>query len=82
MQDGSGMVNTRYTRTTGLRLTYDISATERGIYSVWLGAKELMRGRDSLTARGKRCVPNKRKAAGAVREAQIAIERLSSMDEC
>jgi hypothetical protein len=76
------MVNTRYTRTSGLQLTYDISASERGLYSVWLGDKELMRGHDSLTARGKRCVPNKRKAAGAIHEAKIAIERLSGMSEC
>lgn len=76
------MVNTRYTRTSGLQLTYDISANERGNYSVWLGEKELMRGHDSLTARGKRCIPNKRKAAGAIHEAKIAIERLSDMAEC
>jgi len=76
------MVNTRYTRTTGLQLTYDISANERGTYSVWLGDKEMMRGEDSLTARGKRCEPNKRKAAGATHEAQREIERLSAMSEC
>jgi len=76
------MVNERYTRSTGLRLIYDIAVNERGSYSVWLGSKELLRGRDALTARGKRCVPNKRKAAGAVHEAKIAIERLSGMDEC
>jgi hypothetical protein len=76
------MVHTRYTRTAGLHLTYDISANERGSYSVWLGEKEMMRGHDSLTARGKRCVPNKRKAAGAIHEAKIAIERLSDMSEC
>jgi hypothetical protein len=76
------MMNTRYTRSTGLRLTYDISASERGDYSVWLGEKELMRGHDALTARGKRCVPNKRKAAGAIHEAKRAIERLSDMSEC
>jgi hypothetical protein len=76
------MVTTRYTRSSGLRLTYDISANERGNYSVWLGDKELMRGHDSLTARGKRCVPNKRKAAGAIHEAQREIERLSAMSEC
>jgi hypothetical protein len=75
------MVNERYTRTAGMRLTYDISANERGAYTVWLGAKELMRGRDGLTARGTRCVPNKRKAAGAIHQAKIAIERLSDMDE-
>jgi hypothetical protein len=75
------MVNERYTRTAGMQLTYDISASERGAYSVWLGAKELLRGRDGLTARGKSCVPNKRKAAGAIHEAKLAIERLSGMDE-
>jgi hypothetical protein len=76
------MVNTRYTRTTGLQLTYDIAASEQGTYSVWLGDKEMMRGHDSLTARGKRCEPNKRKAAGAIHEAQREIERLSAMSEC
>ena len=75
------MVNERYTRSSGLRLTYDISASERGSYSVWLGEKEMLRGRDTLTASGKRCVPNKRKAAGAVHEAKLAIERLCGMDE-
>jgi hypothetical protein len=75
------MVNERYTRTAGLRLTYDISANERGSYSVWLGTKELLRGRDNLTARGSRCAPNKRKAAGAIHEAKLAIERLHGMDE-
>lgn len=75
------MVNERYTRTAGMRLTYDISASDRGAYSVRLGAKELLRGRDSLTARGGPSAPNKRKAAGAIHEAKLAIERLRGMNE-
>jgi len=70
-----------YTRTTGLKLTYRIQADERGGYAILLGDKELMRGRDGLSAGGRQTAPNKRKAAGAAQEAMHAIERLSLMDE-
>lgn len=75
------MENVQYTRKTGQQLTYVIRADDHGRYTVHLGDKELLRGRDTLTADGRNRSPNKRKAAGAVAEAQRAIERLSHMDE-
>jgi hypothetical protein len=75
------MTTVNYTRTTGRRLTYEIRANERGCYTICLGEKELMRGHDSLSAHGTRHAPNKRKMAGAIHEAQLAIERLAEMDE-
>jgi hypothetical protein len=74
------MVTTHYTRSSGQRLTYVIRASERGGYSVYLGEKEMLRGRDRLAAGGQRGA-NKRKAAGAIHEATQAIERLAEMDE-
>lgn len=71
-----------YTRKAGRRLTYCIEADEYGRFTVFLGDKELLRGRDGLTADGRRRVPNKRKAAGAIAEAQLSIERLALMEEC
>lgn len=76
------MLTVHYTRTAGRRLTYRIRADDLGRYTVHLGDKEMLRGRDSLAAGGKHRAPNKRKAAGAIAEAQLAIERLSHMEEC
>ena len=70
-----------YTRTTGRQRTYRIQADEQGGFVVHLGPKEMMRGRDRLTARGRRVVANKRKAVGAVEQAKQAIESLVEMDE-
>jgi hypothetical protein len=70
-----------YTRSRGRQLTYRIRADERGGYTVCIGDKELMRGRDALAAGGRYREPNKRKTAGAVAQAKIAIEALSAMDE-
>jgi len=70
-----------YTRKSGQQLTYRIVADEHGRFTVTLGEKELLRGRDSLSAGGRRGA-NKRKLVGAVAEAQRAIEALSLMDEC
>ena len=75
------MTTLQYTRTTGLKLTYRIQADDRGGYAILLGDKELLRGRDGLSAGGRQDAPNKRKAVGAAREAMHAIERLSLMDE-
>ena len=80
-QDG-GMTNHEYTRSTGLRLTYRIRADERGWYTVYLGDKELLRGRDPLSAGGMHRTPSKRKVVGAVHQAKLAIESLSQMPEC
>jgi hypothetical protein len=71
-----------YTRKSGRQLTYRIEADEHGRYTVTLAGKELLRGRDGLAAGGRRRAPNKRKVAGAIAEAQRAIEALSMMDEC
>lgn len=62
-------------------LTYRIRADELGRYTVHLGDKELLRGRDSLAAGGLHRGPNKRKVAGAIAEAERAIETLAMMDE-
>jgi hypothetical protein len=70
-----------YTRTCGRCLTYRIYADDHGAYTVTLGDKELLRGRDPLAAGGRRLQPNKRKRAGAFREARLAIESLSRMSE-
>jgi hypothetical protein len=70
-----------YTRKAGQRLTYRIEADEHGRFTVTLAGKELLRGRDGLAAGGRRHAPNKRKVAGAIAEAQRAIEDLSLMDE-
>lgn len=75
------MQTIHYTRTSGLRLTYDIRADDRGWYSVHLGNKEMMRGRDALSANGPHRSRNKRKEEGALHEAKLAIERLTHMDE-
>jgi hypothetical protein len=75
------MVTTSHVRSQGRRLTYRIDADDWGAYSVHLGDKELLRGRDPLTAHGARRAPNRRKAAGAVQLAKEAIESLSQMSE-
>jgi hypothetical protein len=75
------MLTVEYTRLRGRRLTYRIRATDHGAYVVLLGDKELLRGRDALSAAGRYKDPNPRKAAGAVEEAKLAIESLSSMEE-
>ena len=76
-----GMQTLEYTRKAGQRLTYRIHADEHGRFTVVLEGKELLRGRDSLSAEGRHRAPNKRKVAGAIAEAQRAIENLSLMDE-
>lgn len=75
------MLTTEYTRTKGLRLTYRIRADDRGRYSVFLGDKEMMRGRDPLTAGCRSSERNKRKSTGAVEEAKVAIETCCEMSE-
>jgi hypothetical protein len=72
----------QYTRKAGRQLTYGIRADELGRYSVHLGQKELLRGRDALAEGGIHRGPNKRKLAGAFDEARRAIESLALMDEC
>jgi hypothetical protein len=74
------MTTVAYTRKNGKQLTYEIRADERGRFSVHLGEKEMLRGRDGLSANGGR-KPNRRKLAGAIDEAQRAIEDLTLMDE-
>lgn len=71
-----------YTRKSGRQLTYTIRADESGRYTVLLGDKPLLRGRDKLAAGGCQRSGNKRKMAGAIAEAQRAIEELALMDEC
>jgi hypothetical protein len=71
-----------YTRSRGLQLTYEIRTDERGGYTVSLHGKELLRGRDALSAGGRSRSPNRRKAEGALHEAKLAIERLCAMPEC
>jgi len=75
------MLTVDHCRTTGLRLTYRIQADRWGGFLVYLGEKRLLRGRDPLCAHGRHTQPNKRKAAGAVQQARLAIESLSSMSE-
>jgi len=75
------MTTVEYTRKAGRQLTYRIHADELGRYAVHLGEKELLRGRDSLSADGRHRTPNKRKIVGAIAQAQSAIESLSLMDE-
>lgn len=67
------MTHVQYTRSSGRRLTYLIRADDQGRFTVQLGDKELLRGRDRLSAGTRRCESNKRKAAGAVHEAKLAI---------
>jgi len=74
-------IKTEHVRTTGRRLTYDILADEWGGYSVLLQGKELLRGKDPLSAHGQRRAPNKRKAVGGVALAKQAIESLRDMNE-
>lgn len=74
-------MDVEYTRKAGRQLTYRICADEHGRFTVHLGAKQLLRGRDSLSAGGRERGPNKRKAAGAVAQAKLAIERLCLMSE-
>ncbi|MBC5782242.1 hypothetical protein H8N03_04750 [Ramlibacter sp. USB13] len=76
------MQTVQYTRSTGRQLTYSIRADEFGRYTIHLGDKELLRGRDSLAAGGRHRAGNKRKMAGAIAEAQRAIEQLTHMEEC
>jgi hypothetical protein len=77
------METVQYTRKTGLRLTYRIEADEHGRFTVTHGAKELLRGRDRLAAvGGSHRAPNRRKVAGAIAQAERAIEALALMDEC
>jgi hypothetical protein len=75
------MTLVNYTRTSGRQLTYVIRADDRGWYTVHLGEKEMLRGRDGLSADGRHRSPNKRKAAGAIHEAKLAIESLRAMSE-
>lgn len=75
------METVEYTRKSGQHLTYRIQADELGRFRVALGDKELLRGRDGLAAGGRHRAPNKRKLAGAIAEAQRAIENLMLMDE-
>ena len=70
-----------YTRSQGQRLTYEIRTDPRGRYAVLLDGKLLMRGHDALSADGRHRSANKRKEAGALEQAKLAIERLASMDE-
>ncbi len=76
------MTTHEYTRSRGLCLTYRIRADEHGAYTVYLGDKELLRGRDPLSAGGMHRAPSKRKVVGAVHQAKLAIESLSQMPEC
>ncbi|HET8747573.1 MAG TPA: hypothetical protein VFM98_18385 [Ramlibacter sp.] len=76
------MQHVEYRRKSGQQLTYAIEADEYGRFTVSIGGKQLLRGRDGLSAGGRHRVPNKRKVAGAIAEAQRAIERLSLMEEC
>lgn len=76
------MAIVEYTRKTGRQLTYRIRADELGRYTVHLADKELLRGRDPLSAGGRNQGANKRRVAGAIAAAQRAIEELSLMDEC
>lgn len=70
-----------YTRSSGRQLTYEIRTSERGAYTICLNGRELLRGRDALSAGGRHKGPNKRKAVGALHEAQRAIESLCAMAE-
>ena len=74
-------IKTEHVRSCGRRLTYEIHADEWGGYSVLLEGKELLRGKDPLTAHGQRRSPNKRKAVGGVELARQAIESLRDMNE-
>lgn len=76
------MPTVNYTRSCGRQLTYQISTDWNGGYTVSLNGREVLRGRDPLSAGGPHKGPNKRKAMGALQEAQRAIERLAAMDEC
>jgi len=76
------MESVEYTRKSGQRLTYRIEADDHGRFRVTRCGKELLRGRDRLAAAGgSHRAPNKRKVAGAIAQAQHAIEALSLMDE-
>ena len=75
------MTTHEYTRSSGQCLTYRIRADERGWYTVYLGDKELLRGRDRLSAGGMHRAPSKRKVVGALHQAKLAIESLSQMPE-
>ena len=75
------MATVHYTRSCGRQLTYEIRTDERGCYSIWLEGRELLRGRDALSAGGRHKGANKRKAAGALHMAKLAIEGLSAMPE-
>lgn len=75
------MLTIDYARSTGRCLTYRIRADDWGTFAVFLGDKELLRGRDPLCAHGRHRLPNKRKAAGAVHHAKEAIESLREMTE-
>ena len=75
------MISAEYTRSTGRNLTYRICADEWGAYRIYLGDRELVSGRDSLSAHGTRRAPNKRKAVGAVKLAKEEIESLRYMRE-
>ena len=76
------MQTVEYTRKAGRQLTYRIRADELGRYAVQIGDKELLRGRDTLSAGGRHRGRNKRKVAGAIAEAQREIESLALMEEC
>lgn len=77
----ASMLTVHYCRSTGRRLTYRIEADDWGAFLVFLGDKELLRGHDPLCADGRHRKPNRRKAAGAVHQARLAIESLNAMAE-
>jgi hypothetical protein len=76
------MESVAYTRKAGQALTYRIRADEHGRFTITLDGKQMLKGRDSLAAGGQHRWPNRRKLAGAIAQAQHAIEALSLMDEC
>lgn len=76
------MESVEYTRKAGQRLTYRIEVVGHGHFTVSYCGKQLLRGRDRLAAAGGiHRAPNRRKVAGAIAQAQGAIEALLLMDE-
>jgi len=69
-----------YTRPTGLRLTYQIVADERGRYTIALDAVILKRGFDPLVERGLRA-PGESVMRSTIAHAQMAILYLIGMRE-
>lgn len=75
------MTQVDYTRCAGKKLTYRIQADSWGWFEVWLGGALLMKGHDRLAAHGVHRKPSRRKEAGAVAAACVAIETLREMSE-